>query len=125
MVRTVISIFWSFLLIIGISVYETTHIRQTFRVFEEHLVALYEKTEEKTASYEDGKAVRNYWLHEKRFLHIWIPHTSIESVDYQLNEAMGYLYEGQFEDAIPKIEVLIEMSKRIPSSLSIRLENVF
>ena len=125
MVKTAISILVSFLLLLGISIYETTYIQKTFHTFEKQLTALYKKTEAKNASFEDGKAVRKFWLDKKKTLHIWIPHTSIETVDYQLNEAMGYLYEQNHDDALPKIEVLIEISKRIPRAFSIKLENVF
>ena len=125
MVKTAISIFISFLLLVGVSFYETTYIQRTFRCFETQLCALYKKTEAEIASYEDGKAVRKFWLEKKKTLHIWIPHTSIETIDYQLNEAMGYLYESQYKDAMPKIEVLIEISKRIPRTFSVKLENVF
>lgn len=125
MVKTIASIFASFLLIAEISAYETTHIRQTFRVFEQHLVALYKKTESKNANYEDGRAVRNYWYEKKRTLHVWLPHTSIETVDYQLNEALGYLYEKNYEDAVAQLEIVLEMCKKIPRTYEIRLENVF
>lgn len=125
MVRTLIGIFISLAMIAGISYCETMLVHKTFRDFEVRLTTLYKKTEAKQASYEDGRAVRNYWSEQKRTLHIWIPHTSIESVDYQLNEAIGYLYEESYEDAIPKIEVLIEMCKKIPRTYEIRLENVF
>lgn len=54
-----------------------------------------------------------------------MPHTSIENVDYQLNEAIGYLFEEKHDDALPKIEVLIEMTKKIPDSYAFRFENVF
>ena len=87
----------------------------TFKTFSEALVSLYNKAEDQTATYEDGVAVRTYWKDKKRTLHVWIPHTSIENVDYQLNEALGYLYEKKYDDALPKIEVLIEMAKKSPS----------
>ena len=86
---------------------------------------MYEKTEDQTATHEDGKAVRAYWKEKKKGLHIWIPHTSIENVDYQLNEALGYLYEKKYDDALPKIEVLIEMAEKIPRSYSFSFENIF
>lgn len=125
MVKTAISILVSFLLLLGISYFETTYVQTTFQTFEKQLTALYKKTEAETSSYEDGKAVRDFWLEKKKVLHIWIPHTSIETVDYQLNEAMGYLYEQKHVDAMPKIEVLIEISKRIPRLFSVKLENIF
>lgn len=125
MVKTIASIFLSFALILGISAYELTHVKQIFLTFRKQLTALYNKTESGRANYEDGLSVRKFWTDKKRTLHVWIPHNSIENVDYQLNEALGYLYEEKFDDALPKIEVLIEMTKKIPDSYSVRIENIF
>ena len=125
MVKTVAGIFLSLAFIVGISAYEMYSVGSAFRTFSEALCSLYEKTEEKTAAYEDGVALRTFWKDKKRTLHIWIPHTSIENVDYQLNEALGYLYEQKYDDALPKIEVLIEMSEKIPRSYAFSFENIF
>lgn len=125
MVKTLAGIVLSLAFILGISAYEIHSVGNTFRTFSQALVALRQKTEDRTATYEDGCAVRSFWKEKKRTLHVWIPHTSIENVDYQLNEALGYLYEDQFEDALPKLEVLIEMSEKIPRSYSFSLENIF
>ncbi len=125
MVKTLASIFVSLALILGISLYEIYHVEKIFSTFTDSLISLYNKAEDKTASYQDGIAVRTYWNDKKRSLHVWVPHTSIENVDYQLNEALGYLYEAKYDDALPKIEVLIELSKKIPASYSISFENIF
>ena len=118
MVRTIVSILVSFALLLGISAYEIYSVGTTFKTFSEALVSLYNKAEDQTATYEDGVAVRTYWKDKKRTLHVWIPHTSIENVDYQLNEALGYLYEKKYDDALPKIEVLIEMAEKIPTVMT-------
>ena len=125
MVKTIASIFISLAAILGIAACEIHSVGNTFRTFSRALIALYNKTEDKTATYEDGCAVRSFWKEKKRTLHVWIPHTSIENVDYQLNEALGYLYQQKYDDALPKIEVLIEMSDKIPRSYSFSFENIF
>ncbi|MBQ8658885.1 MAG: DUF4363 family protein [Clostridia bacterium] len=125
MVRTLISIAVTLLLITGVSVYEINHVRETFAIFHEALETLYSKTENETASHEDGKVVRKVWEREKKDLHIWIPHTVIENIDYQLNEMLGYLYEYDFQDALPKIEILLEISEFIPKTYSLSFENIF
>ncbi|MDD6995275.1 MAG: DUF4363 family protein [Candidatus Borkfalkiaceae bacterium] len=125
MVKTVLSIFISALMLFCISVYERFRVNYVFEAFRERLVALYEKTEEKKATFTDGESVRVFWTAKRKELHVWVTHTSIENVDYQLNEAIGYLFEGKHDDALPKIEVLIEMTKKIPASYSFRFENVF
>lgn len=125
MVKTIISILISALLLFCISIYERFRVNYVFEAFRERLVALYEKTEEKKATFTDGESVRVFWTAKRKELHVWVTHTSIENVDYQLNEAIGYLFEGKHDDALPKIEVLIEMTKKIPASYSFRFENVF
>lgn len=125
MVKTVASILLSALLLFCVSLYERFRVNHVFEAFRQRLVALYEKTEDKTAAYPDGESVRLFWTEKKKELHVWITHTSIENVDYQLNEAIGYLFEGKHDDALPKIEVLIEMTKKIPASYAFSFENVF
>ena len=125
MVKTIISILISALLLFCISIYERFRVNYVFEAFRDRLVALYEKTEEKKATFTDGESVRVFWTAKRKELHVWVTHTSIENVDYQLNEAIGYLFEGKHDDALPKIEVLIEMTKKIPASYSFRFENVF
>ena len=125
MVKTLASNFISLALIVGISAYDIYTVGKTFDTFTAALEALYDKTENKTATYEDGKAIRTFWKDKKKGLHVWIPHVSIENIDYQLNEALGYLYEGKYDDALPKIEVLIEMAEKIPKSYSFSFENIF
>lgn len=125
MVRTIASVFISALTLFGISLYERLRVNEIFYEFRERLSGLYEKTEEGCANYTDGESVRIFWRTKKKELHVWVTHTSIENVDYQLNEAIGYLYEEKHDDALPKIEVLIEMTKKIPDSYAFRFENVF
>ena len=100
MVKTIASIFISLAAILGIAAYEIHSVGNTFRTFSRALIALYNKTEDKTATYEDGCAVRSFWKEKKRTLHVWIPHTSIENVDYQLNEALGYLYQQKYDEEV-------------------------
>lgn len=125
MVKTLLSIFLSAFFLVGVAVCERLKVESVFLSFRERLIALYEKTEEKKASFTDGESVRIFWTQKKKELHVWVTHTSIENVDYQLNEAIGYLYEGKHDDALPKIEVLVEMTKKIPDAYSFRFENVF
>ncbi|MBQ3221744.1 MAG: DUF4363 family protein [Clostridia bacterium] len=124
MIRTIVSIFVSLALIIGVAVFENLHIRQTFELFSQALESLYEKTESGTVTHEDGVAVETFWEKRKRTLHIWLPHTAILEIDYQLYEAVGYLYVQDFESAMPKIEILQGMCENIPQSYRFSLENI-
>ena len=58
--------------------------------------------------------LRAYWDTKKRVMHIWVPHTALAEIDYQLDEAIGYLYTQDYEGALPKIEVILGLSENIP-----------
>lgn len=124
MIRTIASILVTFLLIFGFSWYEMYYVNQTFSVFQERLESLYEKVENKTASFDDGKALQTFWHGKTRTLHIWLPHNTLDEVDYQMTEAIGYLYLQQYDEALPKIQVLIGIAEKLPNSYSLQVQNI-
>ena len=123
--KTFSTIIASLLLLVGLSWIEIYQVGKLFHGFSEVLQGLYKKTEAQVATYEDGRAVKKYWADARKRLYVWIPHTAIDNVDYQLNEALGYLSEENHEDALPKLEVLIELSERVPANYLIQWENIF
>ena len=125
MVKTIVSILLSFAVIFGLSFYEMYYVRNTFEQFREILDSLYQKTESYTATYEDGTAVRSYWEHEKRTLHVWLSHNMLQEVDYHLDEAIGYLYNDDYANALAQLEVARELSVEIPRSYSLMPQNIF
>ncbi len=125
MVKTIVSIFLSLALICGLSFYEIYYVKTTFRQFNTILNTLYQKTESHTATYEDGTAVRYYWEEEKTSLHIWLPHSMLQEVDYHLDEAIGYLYNDDYSNALAQLEVAIELSTEIPRSYALIPQNIF
>lgn len=125
MVKTFVSIIVTLLLIVGVSVFEIIYVQTSFEEFRAILCGLYEKAEASNATHEDGLSVQKFWENKKATLHVWLPHTTLEPVDFQLSEALGYLYEGQLTDALPKIEVLIDMTENIPHVFTFKLGNIF
>lgn len=125
MVKTIASIILSFLFLIGISVYEDYYVKGEFFAFGESLQTLYDKTEEETATAEDALSVRKQWEKTREKVHVWVPHNDVNSIDNWLNETVGLIREGEYKPALPKIVVLIEMSKNVPSAYSPTLENIF
>ncbi len=125
MIRTIVSIVLSFGLIFGLSFYEIWYVQTTFTRFHKILNTLYQKTESHTATYEDGTSVRYYWEEEKQTLHVWLPHTMLQEVDYHLDEAIGYLYNDDYSNALAQLEVAIELSLEIPRSYSLIPQNIF
>ena len=124
MIRTIISIFVTLALLLGVSFYEGNRVKTTFDNFSEILTTLYDKTEAGEVTYEDGTATEKFWESQKKTLHIWLPHTAIQEVDYQLYEAVGYLYVRDYDSAIPKLEILLGMCENIPQSYRFSLENI-
>jgi hypothetical protein len=125
MVKTIFSIVIALVLILGVSVFELWYVDNAFESFRAILCGLYEKAESSKATHEDGIAVQKFWEDKKKTLHVWLPHTTLEPVDFQLSEALGYLYEGQLTDALPKIEVLIDMAENIPHVFMFKIGNIF
>ena len=125
MIRTIVSALITLALILGVSIYEIHHVQKTFEVFHEALRSLKTKAELKEATYDDGLALRTYWDTKKRVMHIWVPHTALAEIDYQLDEAIGYLYTQDYEGALPKIEVILGLSENIPSGYTLSLGNIF
>ncbi len=125
MIKTIVSILLSLGVILGLSLYEILYVQTTFRDFEQILTALHQKTESHVATYEDGNAVRFYWEKKKRTLHVWLTHTTLQEVDYHLDEAIGYLYTDDFRNAVSQLEIAIELSKEIPRAYSLGIQNIF
>ncbi|MBO4939702.1 MAG: DUF4363 family protein [Clostridia bacterium] len=124
MIRTVTSIVITFLFLFALSFYESNRVRTTFENFQNVLLTLYDKVETGNATIQDGEGVEKFWENQKNTLHIWLPHSAIQEVDYQLYEAVGYVYVGDFQSAIPKIEVLLGMCENIPQSYRFSFENI-
>ena len=125
MIRTIVSAVVTLLLILGVSIYDVHYVQKTFEVFNGSLRTLKEKTQLGEASYSDGLAVRSYWDTKKKTMHVWVPHTALAEIDYQLDEAIGYLYIEDYQSAMPKIEVLLGLSENVPYSYTLSLGNIF
>ena len=125
MIRTIVSIFVTLALIFGIAFYEGNRVKTTFYEFGKVLQILYEKADSKEITHEDGVATEKFWESKKKTLHVWLPHTAIQEIDYQLYEAVGCLYVEDFDSALPKIEILIGMCENIPQSYRLSVENIF
>ena len=125
MIKTIVSIIISLGLILSVTIYEHKRVKTTFEDFGKVLTTLYEKTEAGEVTYEDGTSAEEFWENKKNTLHIWLPHTAILEIDYQLYEAVGYLYVRDYKSALPKIEILLGMCENIPQSYRFSIENIF
>lgn len=112
-------------LCVGLFIFSEIYIKTQFNEFSSALDTLYSKIENETATREDGTAVRTLWNDKKGKLQVLVPHNDISYVDYWISETCGLLYNGQYELALGKVEVLKEIAKNLPDSYRIRLENIF
>lgn len=125
MIRTIVSIIAALAIVAALSFFEMWYVHSTFETFRETLLTLQEKVELEICTVEDGRAVQQLWDEKKKILHVWLPHTSLQEIDFQLDEAVGFIYTQSYEDAIPKIEVLIGLSEHLPMSYSFDFQNIF
>ncbi len=125
MVKTVLSILISLALLVSAAVFELFYVNEQFDKFEEALSTLELKVREESANREDAEAVKILWEHEKKNLHVVIPHNDISYIDYWLGEAVSYIETKKFDDALSKIEVLVTICRQIPQTYGVTFENIF
>ena len=66
MVKTAISAALSLLLILAVSIAEILYVNTTFEKFRVLLVDLYAKVQSENATFDDGYAVREFWLEKRK-----------------------------------------------------------
>lgn len=101
------------------------YLNNQFEEFGDALETLYRKVEDNSATREDGYAVKEMWKNKKSKLHVLIPHNDISYVDYWISEACGLIYNGEYDLALGKIEVLKEIVRNLPGGYAFRFENIF
>lgn len=125
MIRTIISIVITLLLICVATFAEIWYVNAVFDEFAERVQTIMDKAFAHAATFDDGDAVRDFWEEKKNVLYIWLPHTVLQEIDFQLAEAIGNLYVRDYDAAIAKFEVVLCLSEDIPQSYSLGLENIF
>lgn len=124
MVKSLISLLVATALLAGAAVYEWFFVSDQFDEFGEELQTLYSKADDGTANGEDAKAVQESWERRKEDLHVWIPHNDITRIDDYLSETVRLIAEGNFEFALPKLEILLHLCDCLPDTYRPGLENV-
>jgi hypothetical protein len=124
MVKTIICVLAvSLILTLGI-IFENNFTQNQFNEFHQTLEVLYEKVNDKTAVEDDAYAVQTSWLNKKKYLHSFIPHTEIKEFDLWLAESIKLIREEKWEDALSKVEVLLELAEQVPKTFKLSLENL-
>lgn len=124
MVKAFITALISLVIIVGASLFEQAYLSKSFGEFERAVTITYEKTQNHTAVKDDVLSVQNLWVEKKKTLHIFIPHNDIKEVDLWVSEAVTLVENQKWEDALSKLEVVLEMIEQIPKTYSLRVENI-
>ena len=124
MVKAFITTIVGVAIIVGASIFENAYIEKTFSNFNSAVFEVYQKTENETATKEDVLAVQNLWIKNKKTLHVFIPHNDIKEFDLWISEAVSLVEKKMWEDALSKLEVVIEMTEQIPKTYTHRIANI-
>ncbi|MBQ3235853.1 MAG: DUF4363 family protein [Clostridia bacterium] len=111
-------------IVVGASYFEQVYIKNTFGEFNAVTSIAYEKTENQTAVKDDILAVQELWLEKKKSLHVFIPHNDIKEVDLWISEAVTLVEKEMWEDALSKLEVVLEITEQIPKTYLLKIENI-
>ncbi len=124
MVKSIISAVVGFIILIIGTIIEFGAINNTFNDFNQQLKILEQKTQNEIAVESDAEKVYEFWVEQKRTLHILIPHNEIKEIDLWLLECQSLIQTEMYEDALSKIQVVLGLVEQIPKTFSLRIENV-
>ncbi len=124
MVKSIISTILATILLISLSLIEQKIIKDTFYELEQNLSVVYSKTENQTATKDDVLAYQKFWIKKKEFLHVFIPHNEIKEIDLWIGESCTLIENKKFEDALSKLDVVMELIEQIPKTFALRIENI-
>ena len=100
------------------------HVSLMFKNFNEYSNVLYQKVHEETATIDDVYVLQDLWLKNKKTLHAFISHTEIKELDMWISECATLVRDKEWQDAISKVEVIIELTEQIPKGFTFSIENI-
>ncbi len=125
MVKSFISALVAIAILLSISLYEQTLLNDTFNEVKESAVIVYKKIEDDTAVKEDVLSLQKLWIEKKKVLHLIVSHNDIKEMDLWIAEATTLVENNKKEDAISKIDVVVELCEQIPKMYSFLPQNIF
>ena len=100
------------------------HVNNKFTEFNGTVKILYRKVSDQTAVEDDVYYVQNVWIKQKRTLHVFISHTEIKEMDLWISECASLVKNEKWEDAVSKVEVILELTEQIPKGFRFSVENI-
>ena len=124
MVKSIISSIVALFIIFSANAYEQHVVMDTFSTFNHNAKIVYKKTENQTAIKEDILSLQKFWIEKKHILHVFIPHNEIKEIELWLAESSTLIENEKYEDALSKLDVVIELTEQIPKTFLFKLENI-
>ena len=103
---------------------EQIYLKKTFDNLNENFTLAYNKLQSENATIDDANAIKTAWLNKKKLLHMFISHNDVKELDLWIFETVAYVRDGNFKEALSKIEVAINLTEQIPKNYLIRFENI-
>ncbi len=124
MVKTYISMIIVAVILLSGAFVSDAYVHSQFNKFTESTEILYQKVHEETATSDDVLVLQNTWIKKKKILHAFISHTEIKELDMWISECVTLVRDKEWEDAISKVEVILELTEQIPKGFSFSIENI-
>ncbi|MBQ6980584.1 MAG: DUF4363 family protein [Clostridia bacterium] len=125
MVKSIISMIAVALILTFGVVFETTFIKDEFKGLKEETAILYDKIEAETANDNDVYVLQTKWVNAKEKLHAFISHNEIKEFDLWIAETVKYVAEKNWNEALTKMEVIMELIEQVPKTFEFSFANVF
>ena len=106
-------------------IFETAFIKGEFNGLKEETAILYDKIEAKVANENDVYVLQQKWVVAKEKLHAFISHNEIKEFDLWIAETVKYVAEKNWEEALAKMEVILELEEQVPKTFEFSFANVF
>ena len=114
----------AFILTAGV-IFETTFIRGEFNELTAETQILYDKIETQTANENDVYVLQKKWVAAKEKLHAFISHNEIKEFDLWIAETVKLVAQREWNEALTKMEVILELEEQVPKSFEFSFANVF
>ena len=105
--------------------FEITFIHNEFKELSAETQILYDKIEAENANENDVYALQQKWVFAKEKLHAFISHNEIKEFDLWIAETVKYVADKNWEEALSKMEVIMELEEQVPKAFEFTFANVF
>ncbi len=125
MVKNIVTAISAIIIFIAGIIFERFYVTNSFNELDERLDATRSKIVSEISTEDDLLALQKFWIEKKHGLHVFLPHTEIKEIDMWIAEAVILVSQQNFDEAVQKIDVVIELCEQIPSSFRFKFENIF